>query len=308
MSGGRDHLPTERPNAAAADLDLLSTADAFAVLAAEDARVASAVAAAKEEIVRAIELVAARLGSGGRLLYVGAGTSGRLGVLDAVECPPTFGTDPSLVQGILAGGPAALLGAVEGAEDSRAAGAAAVDAGAAGPRDVVFGISAGGTTPFVHAALARARERGAATVFLACVPRETAPDDADLSIRVVTGPEVVAGSTRLKAGTATKMVLNAISTLAMVRLGRVHGNLMVDVDTRSSAKLRARGGAILAQLTGLDPAAAAALLDRAGGRVKTAAVMHARGVEAAEAARLLAAAGGRLRAVLAPPGGANARE
>src|SRR5262249_41435207 len=183
-----------------------------------DAGIAAAVARAKPEIVAAIELVSARLAAGGRLFYVGAGTSGRLGVLDAAECPPTFRTEPWQVQGVIAGGARALVAAVAGAEDGGGAGGRGMEERGVGTKDVVFGISAGGTTPYVHGAIAYARASGAATIFLACVPRDLAPDEADVSIRVITGPEVIAGSTRLKAGTATKMVLNLVSTLSMVRL------------------------------------------------------------------------------------------
>jgi len=236
----RAHFPTEAPNPASEGLDRLSVADAFDVMNAEDATVAAAVARAKPAIVRAVGIVAERLRAGGRYFVVGAGTSGRLAVLDAAECPPTFRSAPSQVQGVIAGGPRALVAAVEGAEDDRAGGGRAMEERGVGPKDVVLGISAGGTAPYVHGALAYARSAGAATIFLACLPKEIAPDEADVSIRALTGPEIVAGSTRLKAGTATKMVLNLISTLAMVRLGKVHGNLMVDVDTRGNAKLRDR--------------------------------------------------------------------
>ncbi len=299
VSGGaRDHFETERPNPASEELDVLSVADAFDVMNGEDARVAAAVAQAKPAIVRTIEVVADRLGRGGRLFYVGAGTSGRLGVLDAVECPPTFQTDPETVQGVIAGGERAIMRAVEGAEDSRDAGAAAMRERGVGPLDVVVGIAAGGTTPFVHGALREARTRGAATAFLACVPKEQANDDADVSIRVVTGPEVVAGSTRLKAATATKMVLNVISTLTMVRLGKVHGNLMVDVNTRGNAKLRERGIGLVARVAGVDRARAEHFLDGAGGQVKLAIVMAARRVSRDEAAALLERNGGVLRRVI----------
>jgi len=298
MSGPRDHLPTERANPASAGLDALSTADAFDVFQDEDQRMVAAVGAARAEVCRAIELVVERLARGGRLLYAGAGTSGRLGALDAAECPPTFCTAPGTVQALLAGGADALLGPVEGAEDDRAAACRDVDARGAGPLDVLFGISAGGTTPYVHAALARARERGAATVFLACVPFELAPDAADVSIRLDTGPEVLAGSTRLKAGSATKLVLNRVTTLALAKLGKVHGNLMVDVDAAANAKLVERATSIVERLTGLERPAARALLERAGLRAKTAVAMHARGVGPAEAERLLAQAGGVLGRVL----------
>ena len=294
----RAHFPTEAPNPAAAGLDRLSTSDAFDVMNAEDASVAAAVARAKPEIVRAVDLVAERLRAGGRYFLVGAGTSGRLAVLDAAECPPTFRTDPSQVQGVIAGGARALVAAVEGAEDDRAAGGRDLEGRGVGPKDVVLGISAGGTAPYVHGALALARSVGAATVFLACVPRELAPDEAEVSIRAITGPEVVAGSTRLKAGTATKMVLNLISTLAMVRLGKVHGNLMVDVDTRGNAKLRERGIGLVGKLVPCEPARATELLDRAAGEVKVAIVAGRLGIDADAARRRLAAARGVLADVL----------
>lgn len=294
----RDAFDTERQNPASTDLDRLSIEAAFDVVNAEDATVAAAVARAKPAIVRAVELASERLARGGRLLYLGAGTSGRLGVLDSVECPPTFQTDPTLVQGVIAGGLAALTTAVEGAEDDRGAGARAMDEHRVGPRDVVLGIAAGGTTPYVHGAVARAKELGAATVFLACVPREQAGDEADVSIRVVTGPEVLAGSTRMKAGTATKLVLNTLSTLVMVRLGRVHGNLMVDVNTRGNAKLWQRGIGLVARIAELDRARAEELLRAADGSVKTAVVMAKMRCDAKTARERLAAARGFLRAAL----------
>ena len=298
MSGARGHLPTERANPASAELDALATEAAFDVFQAEDERMVAAVGAARAAVCRAIDLAAERLARGGRLFYVGAGTSGRLGVLDAAECPPTFMSAPEQVQGVLAGGAPALTRPVEGAEDDREAARHDLDARGVAAADVVFGLTAGGTTPYVHAALARARERGAATVFLACVPFELAPDAADVSIRLDTGPEVLAGSTRLKAGSATKLVLNRVTTLAMARLGKVHGNLMVDVDASANAKLVERATSIVMELTGLAPGAARALLDAAGLRAKTAVAMHARGVDRAEAERLLAAAGGVLARVL----------
>jgi N-acetylmuramic acid 6-phosphate etherase len=286
------------PNPASAGLDRLSIPDAFDVMNAEDASVAAAVARAKPEIVRAIELVAERLRAGGRYFLVGAGTSGRLAVLDAAECPPTFRSAPGEVQGLIAGGARALVAAVEGAEDDREAGGREMEERAVGPKDVVLGISVGGTAPYVHGALAHARSVGAATIFLACVPVDLAPDEAEVSIRVITGPEVVAGSTRLKAGTATKMVLNAISTLAMVRLGKVHGNLMIDVDTRGNAKLRERGIGLVARIVPCDAARARELLDRAGGDVKVAVVLGRLGIDADSARRRLAAAKGVLAELL----------
>lgn len=304
MNQDRGHFLTEQRNPRSMDLDRLSTPDAFDVINREDSAVAAAVAAAKSEICAAVDLVAAAFRSGGRLIYVGAGTSGRLGVLDAAECPPTFLSDPAIVRGVIAGGWDALRGAIEGAEDHPERGAAEIDTLEVGPRDVIMGIATGGTTPFVHGALAAARRRGAKTVFFACVPREQCVDDADVSIRVLVGPEILTGSTRMKAGTATKLTLNALSTLAMVRIGKVHENLMVDVNTRGNRKLVDRGARIVAALTGLERDRALALLNAAGGHVKSALVMHHRGVDCAAADALLQQAGGRLRDVL-PDGAAR---
>ena len=289
-------LPTEGENPRRAELDRLELAAALELLEREDESIHAALRAARAELAAAIELVTARLAAGGRLIYVGAGTSGRLGVLVASECPRTFHSDPAQVQGRIAGGPEALLRAVEGAEDSLELGRAAVADVTA--KDVVFGIAASGRTPFVQAALAESRARGAATVMLACVPFALVPDAADVSIRVVTGPEILTGSTRLKAGTATKLVLNRVTTLAFARLGKVHGNLMVDLDTRGNAKLRARGVRILQRLTGLAPAETEALLTRAGGRVKPAVLMQRASIDLATAEALLATAGGSLRRAL----------
>ncbi len=271
----REHFPTELANPRSAELDTLDASAAFDVMNTEDASVVSAVRAAKADI-----------GRGGRFFYVGAGTSGRLGVLDASECPPTFCTDPALVQGVIAGGPSALTSSIEGAEDDRAGATRELEARGVGPKDIVFGIAAGGTTPYVHGALESAKKRGAATIFFACVPRELATDWADISIRVVTGPEVLAGSTRLKAGTATKMVLNMITTLSMARIGKVYGNLMVDVQTAGNAKLWQRGIGLVARIVECDRARAEQLLKAADGSVKVAVVMGRRKLDA-HAARLL---------------------
>jgi len=280
------------------DFDRASVAEAFDMMNAEDATVPTAVAAAKADVLRAIELVVAAFRAGGRLIYVGAGTSGRLGVIDASECPPTFLSDPSMVQGVISGGPQAMFRSVEAAEDRAEGGAAAMDERNIGPSDVVMGIATGGTTPFVHGAIARAKERGAKTVFFACVPKEQVPDAADVSIRVLTGPEVITGSTRLKAGTATKMVLNMITTISMVQIGKVYENLMVDVNSFACAKLVDRAARMISEATGLDRPKALELLEQAGGRVKTAIVMHRKklGQEAAEC--LLVAKNGNIRAVL----------
>ncbi|MCE9593486.1 MAG: N-acetylmuramic acid 6-phosphate etherase [Planctomycetes bacterium] len=291
----RGHLLTEQRNPASHELDRLTTLEAVDLIQREDVGVHRGLYAAREAIVRAIDVIAERLERGGRLIYVGAGTSGRLAMLDAVECPPTFQSDPRQVQAVLAGGLDALTRSIEGAEDDAQAAAKELDARALAERDVVFGIAAGGTTPFVHGALDFARARGAATIFFACVSAEHAPDRADVSIRVLVGPEVLTGSTRLKAGTATKLALNTISTLVMTKLGKVHENLMVDVNTRANTKLVDRGARIVAELTGLDYERAKALLASADGEVKTAIAMHRAKVDAAEARRRLAAAHGRLR-------------
>ena len=297
----RGHLLTEQRNPSSADLDRISIAEAFDVMNAADACIAQAVADARPAICEAIERVVAAFRAGGRLFYIGAGTSGRLGVLDVSECPPTFLSDPECVQGIIAGGREAMFRSIEGAEDDPDAGAAEMNERDVGPNDVVIGIATGGTTPYVHGALRCAARRGAGTVFLACVSPEQVPDEADVSIRVLTGPEVITGSTRLKAGLATKMVLNAISTISMTRVGKVYGNLMVDVNAGACTKLTDRAVRILTHLTHLDRTTARSLLDRADGRVKTALVMHHRNVHAAEANRLLAAHAGRVRAVLELP-------
>jgi N-acetylmuramic acid 6-phosphate etherase len=294
----REHFPTEAANPKSAELDTLDAGAAFDVMNAEDAGIAQAVRAAKGEIVRAIELITERLARGGRLFYIGAGTSGRLGVLDASECPPTFCSDPAQVQGLIAGGNAALTNSIEGAEDDRALGGREIEQRQVGAQDVVVGIAAGGTTPYVHGALESAKKRGAATVFLACVPRELAPDSADISIRVVTGPEVLAGSTRLKAGSATKMVLNMLTTLSMARLGKVYGNLMVDVAARGNAKLWQRGIGLVARIVECDRARAEQLLTAADGSVKVAALMGRRKIDAHAARLLLEHEHGSLRRAL----------
>jgi len=294
----RGHLPTECANANTADLDALPLEEAVARVQAEDAAIHDAIADARPAIVRAIVLIADRLAAGGRLFYVGAGTSGRLGVLDAVELPPTFQSDPEQVQGLIAGGEGAMFRAVEGAEDSAETAAKELAARELAAGDVVFGITAGGTTPYVHGAIAAAQAAGAATVFFACVPFEDAPDAADVSIRVVTGPEVLQGSTRLKAGTATKLVLNQISTLAMTRLGKVFDNCMVDVNTAGNVKLLDRGIRLVAQLCSLERDAARAALEAADGHVKLAVCMQLLGLGAETARARLDAVGGHLRRVL----------
>jgi N-acetylmuramic acid 6-phosphate etherase len=218
-------------------------------------------------------MIVERFGKGGRLFYVGAGTSGRLGVLDASECPPTFGASPSMVQGIIAGGRRALVKSIEGAEDFEADGRDAIAKKNVRPTDTVVGIAACGITPFVHGALKQARRIGAGTVFITCAPEAVKHISADIIINPIVGPEVVTGSTRMKAGTATKLVLNTLTTTAMVKMGKVYGNLMVDLKA-TNEKLKDRSQRIVTQLTGLPPKKANALLAQANGEVKTAIVMH----------------------------------
>jgi len=293
----RSHLLTEQRLPESMDLDAMTIEDAVALMNAQDAAAVAAVARERAAIAAVVKLAADALRSGGRLFYFGAGTSGRLGVLDAAECPPTFRTDPAVVQGVIAGGEGAMFQAHEGAEDRPEDGAATVDAKGIGTRDVVIGIATGGTTPFVHGALGRADQRGARTVFLTCVRPVAGEPQADLVIRPLTGPEVITGSTRLKAGTATKLVLNTISTLAMVRLGKVYQNLMIDLRA-SNAKLWDRGARIVSTVTGLGRDHALDLLRKADGHVKVAIVMHERSVDSDRAKELLEAAGGFLRAAI----------
>ena len=292
---------TERRNPNTRDIDMASALELVDLIAAEDAGVPRAVAAARGEIARAIDLVEDAFRRGGRLLYVGAGTSGRLGVLDAAECPPTFGTPPEMVVGIIAGGARALVKAVEGAEDDVNAGIAAMDDHRVRAEDMVIGIAASGTTPYVRAALGRAQALGARTGLVACAePPALLRNTCDVCIVVPVGPEVITGSTRMKAGTATKLVLNSITTGAMIRLGKTYGNLMVDLRA-SNAKLEDRSQRIVMETTGLSRDAAAQVLERADGRVKTAIVMARRGVGKDEAEALLATHAGRLRAVVGDP-------
>jgi N-acetylmuramic acid 6-phosphate etherase len=294
----RAHIATEAANPRTEELDTLSIADALTIVQREDARIHSAIAAAHAEIAAAITLIHERLQRGGRLFYVGAGTSGRLGVLDAVECPPTFRSSKEQVQGILAGGQGAMFESLEGAEDSDSEAAQELRARNLEAKDVVFGITAGGTTPFVHGALAFACEVEAGSVMLACVPFDQAPDQADVSIRLATGPEILQGSTRLKAGTATKLVLNSISTLVMVQLGKVFGNRMVDVNTSGNIKLQDRGIRLVQELCELDRTQAEECLAAAGGEVKLALLMHKLGLGREEARALIKGHAGHLRRAL----------
>jgi N-acetylmuramic acid 6-phosphate etherase len=288
----RDGRLTEQRNPRSLRIDELDPLQIVDLINAEDRMVAEAVGEERQAIARALELAEEAFRAGGRLVYVGAGTSGRLGVLDAAEMPPTYGTEPDMVQGIIAGGYAALIRAQEGAEDRPEDGAAAADERDIDERDFVLGIATSGSTPFVHGALARARENGAKTGFLLCThPSEELLATHDVVIAPLVGPEVITGSTRMKAGTATKLVLNTITTGAMVRLGKVFGNLMVDLQV-TCEKLRDRGERILMEMRGLGREDAAALLERADGHVKTALVMDHLGVDAAVARSRLEEAGG----------------
>jgi N-acetylmuramic acid 6-phosphate etherase len=299
-----DHLVTEASTPASRHLDALSPLEFVRLMNAEDARVVPAVAAQAEAIARAIEVVADRLAQGGRLIYAGAGTSGRLGVLDAAECPPTFNAPRGQVVGIIAGGHAALTRAVEGAEDHPEFAERDLTELQLAAGDVLVGIATSGRTPYVLGALKFARSRGAFTIGLACNPDAELLGHVDLGITPVVGPELLTGSTRLKAGTATKLVLNTLTTGVMVRLGKVYGNLMVDLRA-TNEKLRVRTNRIVRQVTGLSREAAQELLERSAHELKTALVTQLAGVTPEAARARLAAVGGRLREALAPPAEAN---
>lgn len=292
-------LTTEGHRSDLADLDLRSTGELVDLMNAEDATVPPAVARAHAALVAAIDAVVDRLAAGGRLVYVGAGTSGRLAQLDAAECPPTFGVAPDRVVALLAGGEDALDAAREGAEDDGAAGPRDVDRAAVDPTDAVVGISASGRTPYVLAAVGAASRRGALTVGVSCNAGAPLSARVDHAIEVVVGPEVVAGSTRLKAGTAQKLVLNTISTVAMVRLGRTFGNLMVDV-VATNEKLRDRARRIVEAATGVEPDRADQALRASGGEVRTAIVVLLADVPPDAARERLATAGGAVRRAIEP--------
>jgi N-acetylmuramic acid 6-phosphate etherase len=298
-----DPRVTEHRNPRTQHIDLADPLGIVDLMNAEDQEVPRAVASQREEIARAISTAETAFRAGGRLFYVGAGTSGRLGVLDASECPPTFGTPPEMVQGIIAGGPAALTAAQEGAEDNLEQ--ARIDLAARGVRagDFVVGIAASGTTPYVRVALEHAKSVGARTAIVACSPPPDATlAAADIAIVAITGPEVVTGSTRLKAGTATKLILNMITTGAMIRLGKTYGNLMVDLRA-TNVKLADRSERIVAEVSGVERGVARELLAQAGGSVKLAIVMHALEITREEAEGRLQDAGGVIRRLLpdAPP-------
>ena len=294
MSRRRTLPTTEKRNAKSENIDEMSTRQIVELINAEDARVPEAVAGQRNRIAAAVEMIVERFRRGGRLFYVGAGTSGRLGVLDASECPPTFGVPPSMVQGIIAGGRGALVRSAEGAEDYPEDGAKAIDKRQIKAVDAVVGLAACGMTPYVHGALKRARKIGAGTVFITCAPEAVEHIPADIIINPVVGPEVVTGSTRMKAGTATKLVLNTLTTAAMIKLGKVYGNLMVDLRA-TNEKLRDRSIRIVMEVTGLPRPKARRLLGRADGRVKIAIVMHFRKVDMPAAVKILDQSGQFLR-------------
>jgi N-acetylmuramic acid 6-phosphate etherase len=292
---------TERRNPRTAQIDTASPQEIVDLIGAEDAGVPAAVAKARVEIAQAMELVERSFRAGGRLLYIGAGTSGRLGVLDASECPPTFGTPPEMVVGVIAGGLPALVKSIEGAEDDPNAGIGEMDTHRVGPSDTVVGIAASGSTTFVRAALGRAQALGASTVLLTCVEAPALlRDTCDVTIQVLTGPEVVTGSTRMKAGTATKLVLNTLTTGALIRIGKTYGNLMVDLQAKNQ-KLVDRGERIVMEIAGTTRAEARTAIDAAGGSVRTAIVMLARRCARAEAEELLRANDNHLRPILGDP-------
>ena len=292
-----EHLLTEQPNPASEGIDARPTEEILRIINAEDHQVAEAVARVIPAVARAVDAVVERLRAGGRLFYIGAGTSGRLGVLDAAECPPTFNVPPDLVQGIIAGGEEALARATEATEDDPATGARDLIERGFTARDVLVGIAASGRTPYVLGAVAEARRLGATTIGISCTPDSDLSRAVDIPIEPLPGPEIVAGSTRMKAGTATKLVLNMLSTAVMIRLGHVYGNLMVNVQPRNE-KLRDRARRIIARAAGVDPSRAAELLEASGGSVKTAIVMARRGLSRKQAEARLASCGGRVSEAL----------
>lgn len=297
MKGVLEHLVTEQPNPASEGLDARPVEEILRIMNAEDRRVPEAVARVIPAVARAVEIIVERVRAGGRLFYLGAGTSGRLGVLDAAECPPTFNVPPELVQGIIAGGEAALARATEASEDDPALGARDLRARGFKAGDVLVGIAASGRTPYVLGAVAEARRLGAATIGISCTPDSELSRAVDVPLEPLPGPEIIAGSTRLKAGTATKLVLNMLSTATMVRLGHVYGNLMVNVQPRNE-KLRDRARRIIERAAAVDVERAAELLEAAGGSVKTAIVMARLGLDRSQAEARLASAGGRVSEAL----------
>lgn len=293
----RAKLLTERRNPRTMDIDTKSTLEIVDIINREDRTVPIAVARERKGIARAIDTVVESFRQGGRLFYVGAGTSGRLGILDASEMPPTFGTSPGLVRGLIAGGKKAVFRSVEGAEDRRLEGAKVIRKSGVNSKDTVLGIAAGGTTPYVQSALKEAHFRGAKTIFLTCVPNARLVSTVDIVIRPITGPEVITGSTRMKAGTATKLILNTITTGAMIKMGRVYGNLMVDLRAINN-KLADRAERIVMEITGLTRSASRTLLKKAHGQAKTAILMHLQDVDYKEAKKRLLLSEGFIRKAL----------
>jgi N-acetylmuramic acid 6-phosphate etherase len=285
---------TEHSNPRSRNIDRLSTREIVELINTEDMLVAPAVRGERLKIAAGVDMIVNHLKKGGRLFYVGAGTSGRLGVLDASECPPTFGVKPMLVQGIIAGGKRALVRAVEGAEDVGDDGAKAITKSRVCDKDVVVGIAACGLTPYVRGALKQAKKAGAGTIFITCSPQAVRDVPADIVINPVVGPEVITGSTRMKAGTATKLVLNMLTTTAMIKMGKVYGNLMVDLNATNN-KLRDRSQRIISQMTGLSKVKTIKLLALAKGKVKPAIVMHFRKVNLPQAIAILDDCGQSLR-------------
>lgn len=294
MVSSRGHLSTEQNNPNSVNLDQLSSLEMVELFNREDAKTLTAIDKARHSLASAIDLTSRALRQGGRLFYVGAGTSGRLGVLDAAECPPTFCTLPELVQGIIAGGESALVKSSEGLEDRAEDGEQEIIRHQINAKDVVVGITAGGTTPYVHGALSAAQKQGAKTIFMACVSPAEVSVNVDVDIRLLVGPEILAGSTRLKAGTVTKMALNILSTGVMVKLGKVYGNRMVDVAV-TNQKLRDRAIRILEDLTPLSREEADILLKKSSDRVKVALLMQWEGLTPTEAEARLKENQGKLR-------------
>ncbi len=301
MADGQQLRLTERRNPRSIDIDTADPLTLVDLINAEDATIPALVAGARQEIAQVVGLIEASFRAGGRLLYVGAGTSGRLGVLDASECPPTFGVRPEMVVGIIAGGLPALIRSAEGAEDDVDAGARIIDEHSVGPADTVVGIAASGGTPYVRGALTRARALGARTAMVACADLpESVVAVCDVTVVVRTGPEVVTGSTRMKAGTATKLILNTLTTAAMIRLGKTYGNLMVDLQAWNS-KLVDRSERIVMEVTGVPRDEARRAIDAADGSVRAAIVMVRTGVTHAEALVRLGQVDNRVRALIGPP-------
>ena len=293
----RSSLITEQRNPNTSEIDCKSTSEIVDIINTEDSNITNAVHKERQNISKAVDLIVASFKQGGRLFYVGAGTSGRLGVLDASECPPTFGTDPDLVRGIIAGGTEALTRSIEGAEDRHEDGEQAVKDNGITAKDTVVGIATGGTTPFVHGALVQAKRIGATTIFLCCNPDTDPAEEVDVIIRPITGPEVITGSTRMKAGTATKLVLNTLTTASMIKTGKVYENLMVDLQVKNE-KLKDRAERIIMTITELDRDTACKLLTKAKGNVKIAIVMHKMQIDYEDAKKKLDKCEGFVRKVL----------